>query len=113
MKDQETYRKVWEKHVLKDGTARCEECDRKLKLKLHPNHKDLIINVEMFSHILTKAAFPEHRHNVDNFNLLCGYCHRRWEDGAEGRKSMKIYPGNQETIARLKGLSSNENVIRV
>ena len=65
-------------------------------------HKDLGDKWEryMFSHILSKGSNPAFRHDKDNINILCLECHQVWEFG--DKKSMGIYPENEEIIQMLR-----------
>lgn len=69
----------------------CEECGASLG-----DHPDAIY----FSHILSKGAHPAMRHDNRNINLLCPDHHRQWEFG--GRKNMRIFETNLETMEELK-----------
>lgn len=79
------YRWVWEhkKHV-------CEEC-------MTPLHDYSAIHI---SHIKSKGANPEMAHDPRNTNILCFWCHNKWENGNRG--TMRIYPGNKKIIEQLR-----------
>lgn len=63
----------------------CEECN----IYLPPQDMSRI-NI---SHILTKGAFPEHRNNDMNYNVLCIEHHTQWETG--DRVTMRINEPNK------------------
>jgi hypothetical protein len=54
----------------------------------------------MFSHILSKGSQPKLRHVKANINILCLECHQKWEFG--DKKSMDIYPANEQIIGILR-----------
>tara|TARA_R110002020_G_scaffold440030_2_gene650607 strand:- start:51 stop:461 length:411 start_codon:yes stop_codon:yes gene_type:complete len=84
--DTNFYKEIWGERF-----HYCEEC-----------HKDLGDKWEryMFSHILSKGSNPAFRHDKDNINILCLECHQKWEFG--DKKSMGIYPENEEIIQMLR-----------
>jgi len=84
--DTNFYKEIWGERF-----HYCEEC-----------HKDLGDKWEryMFSHILSKGSNPAFRHDKDNINILCLECHQQWEFG--DKKSMSIYPENEEIIQMLR-----------
>ena len=85
--------------VFNQKECKCEECGKKLPTTF--KDKDGNINaIWQYSHILSKGAFCEHRHNPDNFNKLCFDCHQQWEFGDKSK--MKIYEHNQLIIQKLK-----------
>jgi hypothetical protein len=98
-KDRETYLEVFN-----STPNECEEC------RLNGIHTPLpdqfedeegnIIATWQYSHILSKGAFEEFRHNKNNFNRLCREHHDMYEFG--DRESMKIYESNQIIIRKLK-----------
>lgn len=92
-KDKETYLKVFlsKPHI-------CEECGVRLP-DVFETEDGSIVYVHQYSHILTKGAYPEHRHNPLNFNRLCLICHQKWEFG--DRTKMKISSENQKTIEKI------------
>lgn len=91
-KDIETYEKVFN---LKKPF--CEECGKKLCTIFR--YDDFIVDRFRFSHILSKGAYPEHRHNLLNFNLLCFDCHQKWDHG--DKESMKIFETNKKIIEQI------------
>jgi len=92
-KDRETYLKVFE-----NNPPFCEECGTKLPEEFE-TWEGRIIMVSQYSHILTKGAHKEFRHNPKNFNRLCQIHHDQWEFG--DREKMKIYETNQKIIEEL------------
>lgn len=94
-KDRDTYRKVWESRP-----HECEECGCPLG-EMFENEDDRLVDPFRYSHILGKDNYPEHRHDITNFNLLCLKDHNQWEFGKQ--EEMKIWEENQKTIARLTG----------
>jgi len=76
----------------------CEECGCTLPDEFRDGN-GMIIMRGRFSHILSKAAFPEFRNDTRNFNLLCNQHHDQWE--FHDRESMRIYDKNQEIIQKL------------
>jgi hypothetical protein len=97
--DEETYKKVYNSSEKRMGFAFCEECGKILSNSFRDS-SGKIVNRFQYSHILSKGAFPEYRHNTLNFNILCQDHHQQWETG--DRKSMKIYEKNQKVIEILK-----------
>src|ERR1035437_5130074 len=85
MLDDLFYMKAW-----RMKTNICEECNKVL-----PRFSRMFI-----SHILSKGAFPNLRHNFENYQKLCADCHIRFETGA--RKGMKTYPEIEKRIQKLK-----------
>lgn len=90
--DRSTYKKVFNK-----GNCQCENCGIDLPTEFEREGK--VLNAWRYSHILTKAAYPEFRHDVRNFNDLCFDCHQKWEFG--DRSSMVINERNKEIIETL------------
>ena len=84
--DKSMYAEIWNErdHV-------CEECGISLGEELQPIY---------FSHILSKKAYPELRHNKENINLLCPKHHHEWE--FTDRQHMAIYGKNQHIIEKLR-----------
>jgi 5-methylcytosine-specific restriction endonuclease McrA len=99
--DEQTYEVVWNSKV-----HACEECGRYLGDDFRDSSGK--IAKFMFSHILTKAAYPEFRSNPKNFNLLCFKCHQKWEFG--DRTSMNINEKNEATILLFKSGVLNTKV---
>lgn len=93
LKDRETYYKVF---LSKPNV--CEECGVELP-DMFVDDDENIVYIAQYSHILSKGAWPEFRHDERNFNRLCFNCHRRWEDG--DRENMKINKTNQSIIQNL------------
>lgn len=96
--DEKTYEQVF-----LDKPNWCEECElRGIKTMLSPrfrNEKGAVIAKWQYSHILTKAAYPEFRNDRRNFNRLCFHHHQVWEFG--DRETMMITPLNQKIIDEL------------
>ena len=92
-KDREFY-----KHIFDTRPNICEECGRPLP-DVFEDYNGNIVYIQQYSHILSKKAYPEHRHNKMNMNRLCGECHYEWEFG--DRVSMNIYKGNQLIIEKM------------
>jgi len=76
----------------------CEECGRQLPDQFRDSEGNILYRAQ-YSHILTKGAHQEFRHDIRNINRLCHTCHDIWEFG--DRVEMKIYPKNQETVQIL------------
>jgi len=93
-KDHETYLKVFQ-----SNPNECEECGDSLPEEFKDAWGN-IIAIWQFSHIMTKGAYPEYRHNPKNFNRLCQKHHHQWEFG--DREKMKIFLPNQERINQIK-----------
>ena len=91
--DEETYEKVFNVYP-----PYCQECGRKLN-EVFRNDAGKIINRSQYSHILSKKAYPEFRHNHLNFNRLCLWHHNKWEFG--DKESMKIFKENAPVIEKL------------
>lgn len=102
--DEETYKKVWNSRP-----HTCEECG----IWLGDDFQDEYGHIAkfMFSHILTKAAYPEFRNNPKNFNLLCLRHHQEWEFSSS-RHSMNIFEKNEKTIGLLKSGVWNTEISR-
>lgn len=92
-KDKETYLKVFN-----SKPPVCEECNTSLP-DIFEDENGHIVMVGQYSHILTKGAYPEFRHNPKNFNRLCNTHHDVWEFG--DRDSMNIYKENLKIIDEL------------
>ena len=95
-KDRETYLKVF-----KNKDSVCEECGIELNDQFFDENNNIVM-ISQYSHILSKAAFPEHRHNPENFNRLCQEHHHQWDFGC--KDTMEIFEKNQKIIDRLKNL---------
>jgi len=93
IKDRETYLKVFNTKL-----SICEECGILLPDIFEEDNR--IVFIAQYSHILTKAAHPELRHEPENFNRLCLNCHQKWEFG--NREIMNIYTENLKIIEKLK-----------
>lgn len=76
----------------------CEECSTRLS-SIFRNDEGFVVDRFRFSHILSKGAYPEHRHNILNFNLLCFNCHQKWDHG--DKESMRIFEENKKIIAQI------------
>lgn len=92
-KDEETYEAVFNSRPNK-----CEECGAWLPPMFRDDEGHIVAR-HQYSHIISKGADGEFRHNSKNFNRLCQLHHYIWEFG--DRKSMKIYEGNQIIIQQL------------
>jgi hypothetical protein len=98
--DEATYQLVFEqstKNIF--GFSLCSECGKAITNRFRDNSGRVVARYQ-YSHILSKGAFPEYRHNPLNFNILCMDDHQQWETG--DRKSMRIYEKNQQIIEQLK-----------
>jgi len=97
--DEQTYEAVLERHLNNNWSrCSCEECGQEL-LDYFRDEEGKIVQRWRYSHILTKQAYPELRHNVDNFNILCIHHHNQWEFG--DKKSMKIFGENSKKFPQL------------
>jgi len=94
-KDREIYKKVFEK-----STHECEECGKYIVDEFEDEEGN-INAIFQYSHILSKGAKVEYRHEIWNFNILCLECHQKWENG--NRYEMKIFPKNKEEIFKQTG----------
>jgi hypothetical protein len=93
-KDQSTYLEVF----LKSPNV-CEECGNALPDEFRDENGSINC-IGQFSHILSKAAYPEFRNDARNFNRLCpNPCHDRWE--SHDKENMNIYEKNQIIIQQL------------
>ena len=92
-KDEELY-----EYIFDTKPPYCEECGARLPDEFRDENGRVIMR-SRFSHIMTKGAWKEFRHDKRNMNLLCDQCHHIWEFG--DRKSMKIYERNQLIIQEL------------
>lgn len=77
----------------------CEETGQMLPGEFEDENGN-IIAIWQYSHILTKAAWPEFRHHRLNINRLSLVAHQDWEYG--DRESMNIFKSNQERIKKIK-----------
>lgn len=100
-KDHETYLEVF-----KAKPSICEECGTPLPDEFYSDEVDFCANekqincIGQYSHILSKAAYPEFRNDARNFNRLCpNLCHNRWE--FHDKENMGIYQNNQIIIQQL------------
>lgn len=84
--DTAVYEKLWAKRP-----HRCEECGKWLG-DTWSRHN--------FSHIISKGAYIQLRHDERNFNILCLEHHNQWEYGK--RDLMKIRVKNEGVINQLK-----------
>lgn len=85
--------------VFSSKPHKCEECEKPLP-SVFKDKEGNINAIFQYSHILTKSAFPEFRHDYRNFNRLCFEHHQQWEFGK--RKTMRIYKSNQLIIEQLR-----------
>lgn len=69
----------------------CEECRR-------PIRSPSAYNV---SHIISRGADARMAHDPRNVNILCEYCHERWEHSTT-RVGMRILRKNKKRIEQLK-----------
>ncbi len=96
--DESTYEEVWDNSPSKT----CEECGTYLGEDFR-DFEGRVNDKRFYSHILTKASFPEHRNNPNNFNLLCPKCHSYWENATkEQKEKMNIWDNNKIIIKKLK-----------
>ena len=58
------------------------------------------------SHIVSKGSHSNLRFNLDNVQVLCASCHRRYETG--DREGMRTAKATKEIYDRLKTLSNNK-----
>lgn len=100
-KDRETYLQVF-----LNKPNYCEECGAELPDQFLANdnfcdNEQKINCIGQYSHILSKAAYPEFRNDWRNFNRLCpNPCHDRWE--FHDKENMKIFKNNQIIIEQLQ-----------
>ena len=92
-KDAEFYKICFDTKI-----QRCEECGEVLPMEFKDQRGNLIA-IYRYSHILTKGAYPEHRHDLNNINILCLKHHKQWEFG--DRESMNIFSKNQKIIEKI------------
>lgn len=85
MSDTAFYNEIWN-----ERPHSCEECGCNLG-----EHWERY----MFSHLITKGAHPDLRHDKRNISLSCMPCHSRWETG--DRKNMRIFTRYKDTILEL------------
>lgn len=88
--DQIFYRKAWNLKADWKGGCTCEECGIFLKY----------YSATYISHIISRGAETRLRHDLRNYNLLCLFCHNRYE--FKDKENMKIYPKNIIIIEELK-----------
>ena len=81
--DERFYQEIWD-----ERPHYCEECGKFLGDELQK---------VFFSHILTKGAHPELRHEKRNINVLCSEHHSAWEFSGK-RNQMKINEKNKDAI---------------
>jgi|10_taG_2_1085330.scaffolds.fasta_scaffold219980_2 predicted restriction endonuclease len=86
--DVKFYNSIWN-----DSNHYCENCNIYLGEQLNKSY---------ISHILSKGAYPKHRHNNENINVLCFNCHQLWEFG--DKTKMSIYRKNVKVMNKLKKL---------
>lgn len=77
-KDDRLNKEIWETRE-----HRCFECGRWLAVSPPPKG--------YFSHVLSKGAHPELRHDPENVVLHCPKCHRTWETAGNERREMRTY----------------------
>lgn len=98
-KDKILYKQVWDSVYI----HKCEECG-KLLGEIFEDDTGKVLNIYIYSHILTKASYPKIRHIPLNINLLCWQHHHNWEFSTwEEKKKMKIY--DEERIKELLELN--------
>ena len=92
--DTRFYEEIWS-----ERPHYCEECDKYLGEKWERY---------MFSHILSKGAHPELRHEKLNIAISCLDCHSRYEFG--NKKEMKMWGEWSKKIIRLFEISINKRL---
>jgi hypothetical protein len=97
--DEETYEEVF-----RSRPDRCEECGKPLPDVFRDGEGKIVYRAQ-YSHILSKAAWPEFRHNSKNFNRLCLFDHDCWEFGE--RQMMAIFIPNQVIIQEMLNEKNN------
>lgn len=88
--------------VFSSKPHKCEECGKPLPSSFKDKNGN-INAIFQYSHILTKSAFPEFRHNHMNFNRLCFEHHQQWEFG--NRSTMNIYASNELIIEKIRSFN--------
>jgi hypothetical protein len=91
--DEEVYFKVFSSRP-----SFCEECGKGLPDQFRDDDGKVIARWQ-YSHILSKGAYKELRHNESNFQRLCFQCHQIYEFG--DRTKMKTYNETQKIIELL------------
>ena len=84
--DDQVNKSIWESrpHL-------CVECNKDLGKKPFKM---------FFSHLLSKGAHPELRHDPSNIVLHCKACHNKWEFASGFRKNSKTYLSNLSYIEK-------------
>jgi len=91
---------VYEK-VFNRANGRCEETGELILTSLTDESGTKIIDRFRFSHLLTKAAYPEARHDPDNLFYTTFEMHQKWEFSSEEDRK-KIFPRMYQRYLKMK-----------